>query len=306
MQNRRHFLQQAGMALTAAMFSPSVISSALAAPAAAAKKQQIGIQLFTLREQLLKDVQGTIAQVARIGYQQVETFYGYAGTNAAKEFWGLDAKAFKSLLDANHLSSPAGHYNTTVFLSDGTEEVLKAQIETAAIVGQKYFIIPALPTNIRQAGTLDDYKKMAVRFNRAAELCKAHGLKLAYHNHNFEFNDQGNGATGYQVLLKETDPAMVSFELDLFWAVNAGLNPVQMFKENPGRFKMWHVKDMDKADKKVYTEVGTGSIDFKSIFANAKLSGMEYLFIEQDVIKIDPYQSITQSIDYVKHTLLKQ
>lgn len=305
MQNRRNFLTQAGLAITAAMFSPSIIGSAMANTTAAGKRQ-IGIQLFTLREQLLKDVQGTIAQVAKIGYQQVETFYGYPGANAAKEFWGLDAKAFKSLLKANNLSSPAGHYNCTAFLTDGGEDVLKAQIETAAIVGQKYFIIPGLPTNIRQNGTLDDYKNMAAKFNRAAELSKAHGLKLGYHNHNFEFKDQGNGNTGYHILLKETDPALVSFELDLFWAINAGLDPVKMFRENPGRFRMWHVKDMDSADKSVYTEVGTGIIPFKAIFAEAKLSGMEYLFIEQDVIKIDPYQSISESLNYVKHTLLKQ
>jgi len=306
MNNRRVFLQQTGIAALAALLSPSILSSALAGTAEKAMANKIGIQLFTLREQLLKDVKGVIAEVAKVGYNEVETYYGYPGAYAASGFWGLDAKAFKTLLEANHLTSPSGHYNVSAFLSkNGDDEILKSHIETAATVGQQYFVIPALPTEIRQSGTLDDYKEMAAKFNHAAEICKKHGLKLAYHNHNFEFKDQGNGTTGYDVLLKETDPALVNFELDLFWAVNAGLDPVAMFAKNPGRFKLWHVKDMDKTDKAVFTEVGTGSIDFKNIFSHAKSSGLEYMFVEQDVIKGDPYQSITQSISYIRKVLLK-
>lgn len=302
MSNRRNFLQQAGIAAAAAFLSPTALSSALAAEKASHK---VGIQLYTLRDQLQKDVKGTIAKVGQIGYDQVETFYGYAGPNAAPGFWGLDAKAFKSLLKANGLSSPSGHYNVNAFLTKGgNDEVLKQHIEVAAAVGQKYFVIPSMPHDKTKADSLDNYKEIAAKFNHAAELCKKQGLTLGYHNHNFEFTDLGKGVTPFDVLLKETDPKMVSFELDLFWAVNAGLNPLEMFRLHPGRFKMWHVKDMDKADKSVFTEVGTGSINFKSIFREAKLSGMEYLFVEQDVIKIDPYQSITKSINYIKKDLL--
>jgi len=306
MSNRRAFIQQSSIAALAALLSPSLISSALAGTYPSAAVNKIGIQLFTLRELLLKDVNSVIAQVAKIGYNQVETYYGYPGALNKEGFWGLDAKAFKALLKAHNLTSPSGHYNTTEFLAkDGNQETLKRHIETAATVGQKYFVVPALPTNIRQNGTLDDYKEMAAKFNSAAELCKSHNLKLAYHNHNFEFKDQGNGVTGYDILLKETDPSMVKFELDIFWAVNAGLDPLKMFEDNKNRFSMWHVKDMDKNDKRIYTEVGTGSIDFKNIFNQAKSSGLEYIFIEQDVIKIDPYESITQSIKYVKSILSK-
>lgn len=306
MTNRRIFLQQTGIAAVAALLSPAMITSALAGTTEKAIVNKVGIQLFTLRELLAKDVNGVISKIAKIGYNQVETYYGYPGTYAAKGFWGLDAKAFKSLLQENHLTSPSGHYNVSDYLSSGgNDEVLKSHIETAATVGQKYFVIPALPGDVRKSGTLDAYKEMASKFNHAAELCKKSGLKLAYHNHNFEFKDQGNGKTGYDILLKETDPSVVSFELDLFWAVNAGLNPLKMFRQNPGRFTMWHVKDMDKTDKSVFTEVGTGSIDFRDIFKNAKTSGLEYLFVEQDVIKIDPYESITKSIDYVKSKLLR-
>jgi sugar phosphate isomerase/epimerase len=300
MSNRRIFLQQAGLAAAAAFLSP--LTSALAAEKAFSLP--VGIQLYTLREQLSKDVKETIAKVAKIGYNQVETFYGYPGKNAAPGFWGLDAKAFKLLLAENHLTSPSGHYNANAFFAKGgNDEILKQHIEVAATVGQKYFVIPSIPHDKTKPDTADHYKEVAAKFNHAAELCKKSGLQLGYHNHNFEFRDLGKGVTPFDILLKETDPSMVSFELDLFWTVNAGLNPLEMFRLYPGRFKMWHVKDMDKADKSVFTEVGTGSIDFKSIFKKAKLSGMEYIFVEQDVIRIDPWESITKSINYIKNDL---
>jgi sugar phosphate isomerase/epimerase len=306
MSNRRVFLQQSGIAALAAMLSPSLISSALANPMDKAIVNKVGIQLYTLRDLLQKDVSGVITKLASVGYKQVETFYGYAAGNAANGFWGLDAKGFKALLDANGITSPSGHYNTTAFLEkDGNDETLKKHIDIAATVGQKYLTIPSLPGDHKKLGTIDEYKALAAKFNQAGELCKKQGIKLGYHNHNFEFNDLGGGVTLYDILLKETDPALVSFELDLFWAVNAGLDPIAMFKKNPGRYKMWHVKDMDKADKSIFTEVGTGRIDFKEIFKNAKVAGLENIFVEQDIIKINPYDSITTSYNYIKNVLLK-
>jgi len=301
MTDRRAFLQKAGLAAAAAYLSPSFISSALANPA---KISKIGIGLFTLRDQLAADVNATIQKVASIGYNQVETYYGYPGKYEVKGFWGLEAKDFSKLLKNNNLTTPSGHYNVSDFLSGKGDTVLKSHIETAASVGQKYFVIPALPTEVRSNGTLDDYKRMAGLFNQAAELCKKSGLKLAYHNHNFEYKDQGNGATGYNILLNETDAKLVSFELDIFWAVNAGLNPVEMFKKNPGRYSMFHVKDMDKTDKAVFAEVGSGQIDFKSIFNASKTAGLDYIFAEQDLVKKDVYQSITESYKYIKTNLI--
>lgn len=301
MTTRRSFLQKSGAAALAALLSPSVITSALAQTP---KVSKIGIGLFTLREQLTADVKATIKRVAEIGYNQVETYYGYPGKYEVKGFWGLEAKDFNTLLKDNKLTSPSGHYNTTEFLSTGKDDALKNFIAVANSVEQKYFVIPALPTDVRTNGTLDDYKRMAAKFNTIGALCKDAGLKLAYHNHNFEFKDQGNGLTGYDILLKETDPNLVGFELDIFWAVNAGLNPVDMFKQNPGRYKMFHVKDMDKNDKSVFAEVGSGRIDFKNIFAASKLAGLEYLFTEQDLITKEPYQSITESYNYVKNNLI--
>ena len=151
---------------------------------------------------------------------------------------------------------------------------------------------------------IDDYKKIAQKVNEAAELCKKSGIKLAYHNHDFEFKDY-DGTTGYDILLKETDKNLVHFELDLYWVVRAGKDPLQLFKENSGRFTMWHVKDMDKENKDWNTEIGNGSIDFKTIFANAKLSGMKRFFVEQETNYVpNPLGSIATSYNYVNKNLV--
>jgi sugar phosphate isomerase/epimerase len=114
-----------------------------------------------------------------------------------------------------------------------------------------------------------------------------------------------DGQTGFEILMKETDASQVKMELDLYWAVKAGHNPVDLFAAHPGRFVMWHIKDMDKTDKKFFTEVGNGSIDFKSIFAKAKESGMKHFFVEQDICPGPPLESIAKSIDYLKKNIVK-
>jgi len=110
--------------------------------------------------------------------------------------------------------------------------------------------------------------------------------------------------TGYDILLKETDPNAVKFELDLYWVVRSGNDPVKLFTDHPGRFPMWHVKDMDKANNTINTEVGSGTIDFKKIYENAKLAGLEHLIVEQENFALDPYVSIKQSADYIKKNII--
>lgn len=129
-------------------------------------------------------------------------------------------------------------------------------------------------------------------------------MKLAYHNHDFEFKKFGN-QTGYDILLQETDKKLVDFELDLYWAVRSGNDPLQLFKANPGRFTMWHVKDMDKSKADWNTEIGEGSIDFKAIFAESKLSGMKHFFVEQETnYSPNPSDSIKTSWEYVSKQLM--
>jgi sugar phosphate isomerase/epimerase len=300
MTSRRDFIKKSSIGFAGLLITPSLFNNILLD-----NKQDIGIQLFTVRDQLNQDVKLTFKKIADIGFKQVETFYGYGDKMSGKGFWGLDAKELAQLLKTYGLKSTSGHYNTTQYLTDGNTEILKQQIEVANTLSQKFYTIPAMAPNVRQNGTVDGYKKMAELFNKAGELCKSNGLTLAYHNHAFEFVPLENKQTGFEILLKETDVKLVKFELDIFWVVNANVDPITLFKENQGRFAMWHVKDMDKTDNKVFTEVGTGRIDYRTIFENRKLAGNKFIFVEQDVIKIDPFDSIAQSFRYVKQNLLK-
>jgi len=291
MNSRRTFIKQAAVAAAGLAILPDFACS----PAAKAGKA-VGIQLYTLRELLPQDVKGVIEKVARTGYKEVET-YGY--TKEAG-FWGLEAKSFKALLDANGLKAPSGHFGMDEFIKTGNKELLKPLLEGATTLEMEYFTCPYLDAALRP--DLDAYKRIAARLNEAAELSRQAGLQLAYHNHDFEFQQQGNGR-GYDVLLNETDKELVKFEMDLYWVVRSGNDPVALFNQHPGRFAMWHVKDMDKKDNTINTEVGTGTIDFKAIYKHAKQAGLKHLIVEQENFSIDPFESIKKSFDYVDHEL---
>lgn len=289
MNSRRTFIKQTGVAAAAALLLPSFTY--------AKAPKVVGLQLYTLRAQLPADVRGVIAKVAAAGYKEVETF-GYSVKN---KYWGLDPMAFKNLLLENGLKAPSGHYGLDELMTTGGTDDLKAFIDAASTIGSEYLTVPYLAEPWRQSA--DDYKKIAAKLNQAAELCKASGLKLAYHNHDFEFKPWGD-TTGYKIMLNETDHKLVAFELDIYWAVRSGNDPVKLFKENPGRFPMWHIKDMDKANNKINTEVGSGTIDFKTIIKSAKVAGLKHAIMEQENFSLDPYVSIKQSCDYIKAQLL--
>ena len=257
--------------------------------------KKIGVQLYTLRELFKKDVPGVIAQVAEAGYQEVET---YEYTN--RKYFGMSVQEFDALLKKNNLVTPSGHYYLKGFLFQGNDDEWKRGIEDAKRLGQQYMVVPYLDANERK--TLDAYKKLAARMNLAGEWCKQAGLQLAYHNHDFEFQPL-EGQTGMDILLKETDKALVQFELDLYWVSYAGKNPVDFIKKHPGRFPLWHVKDMDNTPQKKFTEVGNGVIDFKKLFKMQKKAGMKHFFVEQDV-SAEPMASIKTSIDYLKKNIL--
>ncbi|WP_421938575.1 sugar phosphate isomerase/epimerase family protein [Pedobacter sp.] len=261
-------------------------------------KKAIGLQLYSLRDELPKDLKGTIEKVAKAGFKEVETY----GFSIKDQFWGLKPEEFKKLLDDNGLTSPSGHFGLGTFLTDGNTDELKAAIAAAKVLGSEYITIPWLDESIRK--TADDYKKIALKINEAGKLCKEAGIRIAYHNHNFEFDKQGD-TTGYEILLKNTDKNLVDFELDLYWVVRSGNDPIKLFTENPGRFTMWHVKDMDKKDPALNAEVGTGAIDFKPIFADAKLSGMKHFFVEHETnYKPNPLESVAASCAYIQKNLI--
>jgi sugar phosphate isomerase/epimerase len=291
MLSRRSFIINSSMAAAAALLVPSFACMSK-------NKKAIGLQLYSLRDELPKDVKGTIEKVAKAGFKEVETY----GFSIKDQFWGLTPEAFKKLLDANGLTSPSGHYGLGTFLTDGNTDELKAAIAAAKVLGSEYVTIPWLDESIRK--TADDYKKIALKINEAGKLAKEAGIRIAYHNHNFEFDKQGD-TTGYEILLKNTDKNLVDFELDLYWVVRSGNDPIKLFTENPGRFTMWHVKDMDKTDPALNAEVGTGSIDFKPIFADAKLSGMKHFFVEHETnYKPNPMESVAASCAYIQKNLI--
>ncbi|AFD06117.1 sugar phosphate isomerase/epimerase family protein [Solitalea canadensis] len=287
--SRKTFLIQSGITAAGIALMPNALF--------AKTTKNAGLQLYSLRDYLPSDVKGVIEKVAISGYKEVET-YGY---DPEKGFWGLTPKEFKTLLKANGLTSPSGHYGMDHLFAAANYDELKRAAEAAAIVGQMYVTVPFLQEKERK--TVDDFKRIVDKINKAAVICESAGLKLAYHNHDFEFTTI-DGTYLYKELLTSTS-SNVYFELDLYWAVRAGHDPVQLFKDYPKRFVMVHVKDMDKVTPNLNTEIGSGSIDFKLIINQAIRSGVQHFFVEQENFKIDPFQSIKQSADYVQSTLLK-
>lgn len=290
--NRKDFLKTSA-AITAGFTIAGLplLSTALNGPA---KTKRYGMQLYTVRNDISKNLAGTLQYVAKAGYSQIELF-GFDG----KKFFGKTAKEFKAMFKANSLTAPSGHYYLPSFFYEGKDDVWKSAIEAANIMGNEYMVIPYLDDKHRST---EDFKKLVDVIGKAAELTKAAGMKLSYHNHDFEFGKMDDGKTYYEFLLTQTDPKMVYFEMDLYWVVYAGHNPIDWFKKYPGRFTMWHVKDMttNKKGEKESTQVGDGTIDFSSFFAQRKLSGLKYAFMEQEAYTMPEEQCIKRSINYMK------
>ncbi|GAB3513319.1 sugar phosphate isomerase/epimerase [Spirosoma knui] len=284
---RQDFLKISALATSAALL-PSV-------NAFAASSKKVGLQLYTLREAMGKDPDGTLKKVADIGYKEVESF-GYADG----KFFGKSPKDYAALLKDLGLSSPSGHYTTgnVVVTGKGTlKNDWKRAVDDAASIGQKYMVCAYLFPQERTK--LDDYKQFADLFNKSAEVCKSAGIQFVYHNHDFEFKEV-DGQIPYDVLLKGTDPKLVQLELDLYWAIIAGQDPVALFKKHPGRFPLWHIKDIAKTPEREFAEVGTGSVDFQRIFDAKKTAGMTHYFVEQDVCKRPPLEAIAISYKNVE------
>jgi sugar phosphate isomerase/epimerase len=242
----------------------------------------IGIQLYTVRRELAKDVEGTLAKLAAIGYQEVE-FAGYPeGT----------AKSLRAILDRLHLRAPSGHVGTQALRTDWART-----LEQAATVGQQYVVVAFIPQEERR--TADDWKRMAAAFNRAGEAAKAAGLQFCYHNHDFEFAPL-EGAVPYDLLLSGTDPGLVRLELDLYWITKGGRDPLVYFAKWPGRFPLVHVKDMDATPNKFFADVGKGTIDFRRIFRRAGQAGIRHYFYEQDETPGSPFESAKASYQYLR------
>jgi sugar phosphate isomerase/epimerase len=235
-----------------------------------------GLALYTVRDAMVKDAMATLQSVAQAGYVNVES----AGYNNGK-FYNLTPTEFKALLDEMKLTPISAHQSTVTF--DNADQ----QIADVKAAGFKYFVIPIPPMGLFQInptthkmGMKGGAKNLADILNKLGAKCKSAGLELLYHNHDFEFSNDEDGNVVLDYLLEHCDPSIVNFQMDLYWVTKAGKDPVDYFKRYPGRFKIWHVKDMD--DQGRFAPVGNGHIDFKRILANKKLSGMKYYYVEQD------------------------
>lgn len=244
--------------------------------------RRLGVQLYTVRTLMERDVAATLGAVAGIGYAEVET----AG------LYGLAPEAFRGLLDGYELVSPAGHVPIAALRQD-----LEGALAVAEFLGQQWLVVPWLDQAERtEAG----YRAVAAELNRFGAAATDRGLRMCYHNHEFEFEDLGGGLTGYGILLDETDPALVDVELDLYWAVRAGRDPVALFDAHPGRFALCHVKDMrDRGGAETQADVGAGDIPFGDIFAHAERAGLRHYFVEHDD-PADPLGSIRSSYAHLR------
>ena len=246
------------------------------------KLSRIGAQLYTVRRELEKEFEGTLRKVAALGYREVE-FAGY---------FGHKPDEVKSLLKRLGLDAPAAHLPFAELRGD-----LKASIDAAHVIGHRYLLLAWTPPEERR--TLDQYRRLADLCNEAGSRLKREGLQFAYHNHDFEFAPS-EGQVPYDLLLERTDPNLVKLEMDLYWTVKGGANPLEYFGRHPGRFHLLHVKDMDATPRRFFADVGKGTIDFKSIFARSKQAGVRHYFVENDEPAGSPFESLRASVEYLK------
>ena len=259
-----------------AVFTMTLFTFIANVNAQSAGKSFGGLALYTVRDSMMKDTRATLAKVAKAGYVNVES----AGYNNGK-FYNLSPAEFKALLAEMQLTPISAHQGSVTF------ENADKQIADLKEAGFKYFVIPVPPMGTfyydavnKKMGMKGGAKALAETLNILGKKCKDAGLELLYHNHDFEFNKDEEGNVVLDYLLEHCDKSIVNFQMDLYWVTKAGKDPVDYFKRYPGRFKIWHVKDMD--DQGRFAPVGKGHIDFKRVLAEKKLSGMLYYYVEQD------------------------
>ena len=295
---RRQFLKTSGTAVISSLLVPNELLTAFSN-----KKYPVGLQLYTFFNQIDDDVPGTLKKIAGIGYKEIESAFSKKGG-----YYGMKPKEFSKLVSDIGMSWKSHHVTGAPFkmppnakpitdangnpvkfppmgnLKDNMQEL----VDEAAEGGILYLVCASTPTK-----TVDEIQSSIEVLNQTGEACKKSSITLAYHNHTGEFDKiEGQTQTAYDMFLSQLS-ADIKMELDLCWATKAGIDPVELFKKNPGRFHLWHVKDLNK-EKQGPAPVGEGIVDFKRIFDNADVAGMKHFFVEHDM-PADPYASITTS-----------
>ena len=278
LHTRRTFLATLGVAALGIANRDALADGVLLAPKRKLKK--VGLQLYTVRDLMKADLPGTLRKVAQIGYKEVE-FAGYFGRTPAQ---------IKALLKHNGLTSPSSHIGLDILEKDSVRAFADAKS-----IGHSWVTVPYIPEERRK--TVDDWNKIIDLLNQLGPQAKAAGLRLAYHNHDFEIRPV-NGVRPLDMMLDKTDPSLVDFEMDLYWVVFGGGDPLDFFNRHPHRFAMVHVKDSAGPPDNKMVDVGKGTIDFPKIFAQSDKAGIKHNFVEHDQ-PADPIATIRNSFNYL-------
>ena len=255
-------------------------SAALPAPA---------LQLWSVRDSMGENPKATLEGLAKMGYKSVEGF-GYTDG----KFFGLTVDEFKTELDKNGLSMPSLHYGMSIndFADGQLSENAKMGVDVAKKLGARYLVCPYLVEEER--GKTEEIKSLLVAM---ADYCSANGIRFAYHNHDFEFTTKAaDGRMLMEHILEAVPAEKMAIEMDVYWVSYAGENPVEWMEKYPGRFELWHVKDMAKTEKRETVEVGDGSLDFPTIFAAAKTAGLQVPIIELEQYKTNSMEGVHRAL----------
>jgi sugar phosphate isomerase/epimerase len=275
MLTRRRFLFNTGALALGAAILPSY-----KVPFADVKNP--GIQLYTFRNEMMADAVGTLKKIASLGFKQIES-----ASSSKGHYYGLKPKEMKMICNDLGMTLRSGHV--------GIDAKWQQTMDEAAESGQEYLVCSSMPIS---GQTVDNYKKVSEIFNESAAALKKLDIQFAYHNHDAEF-EMDNGEVLYDVLLQHTDASLVKMEMDLGWVVVAGKDPLVYFKNHPGRFPLWHLKDMNLV-KKHSTEFGKGSLPIKDLLNHSKDAGLKCFFVEQEEYSVSPEQSMKDNMDYLR------
>lgn len=301
--NRRKFIQAAGAVTAGAFIFPhfgcgseggnggqdgSMADSTAAAATTPPDIPQFGLQLYTLRDVLPEDPKGVLKQVADFGYTQIESYEGKDGM-----FWGMSNTDFRQYLDGLGLNCVSSHCDIY--------KDFEKKAAQAAEIGIKYLVCPY----VGPQKTMDDWKKIAADFNKRGEICQKNGLRFAYHNHAYSFEPL-EGILPQDFLMENTDPALVDYEMDIYWVVTGGADPIAYLQKYPNRWRLCHVKDRQKDapadEQEASVDLGTGSIDFPKVLKVAQEVGMQYYIVEQErYVDSTPLESARADAVYLKN-----
>ena len=277
MTSRRLFLKDAALACAGGLILPDFLKFNGVKP----KLKHVGVQLYSVRKEMLADAVSTLNKLGQIGYQEIESAQSEKGN-----YYGLAPKEIKKILKDQGMTLRSGHTHI--------DKNWQKSIDQAVEAGQEYIICSVLPS---PGQTVANYQKSADMFNQAGEQCKKSGVLFGYHNHESEF-ETVDGQVLYDVLLDRSDPALVHMEMDLGWVIAAGKDALLYFQKYPGRFPLWVLKDMNVSEKKS-VEFGKGSVDIINLLRHGKEAGMKYYFVEQEEYAVNAFDSLEYDYNWL-------